>query len=170
MHHRSRNWVQHSASFEQFFIFSGSCFLAHCITSEFFRTADPVSFKIKARMIAMATPYKRGVNAVWKCSSSICAAPPEARCKIPAKTGPNKALKVKLRKLTTPVAVPPSCGGIASLVTLVGHHRRPRGNPRNETKHIGRKDVRVSVEYPRQTSKQHNCAADDHRLAPANPV
>src|SRR5262249_60165381 len=59
---------------------------------------------------------------------------------------------------------------ICFLDYTVRQHRRARSNSRNETKHIGRKDVRVSVEYPRQTSKQHNCAADDHRLAPANPV
>jgi hypothetical protein len=33
-------------------------------------------------------------------------------------TGLSNALKVKLMKLTTPVAVPPSSGGFASLMTV----------------------------------------------------
>ena len=45
-------------------------------------------------------------------------APPETRWSSIPKTGPSKALKVKFTKLITPVAVPPNCGGFASLITV----------------------------------------------------
>ena len=38
--------------------------------------------------------------------------------RIQPKTGPSRALKVKFRKLTTPVAVPLTSGGLASLITV----------------------------------------------------
>ena len=45
-------------------------------------------------------------------------APPWAVRSRPAKTGPRSALNVKFRKLTTPVAVPLTEGGLASLMTV----------------------------------------------------
>src|SRR5215217_6250738 len=82
------------------------------------RTAGPVSFKPSVSKTASATPKRRGVKVVWKCCNSIDTAPPDTLCRIRPNTGPNNALKVKLIKLTTPVAVPPNCGGLASLITV----------------------------------------------------
>ena len=45
-------------------------------------------------------------------------APPDAVRRSPPNTGPSSALNVKLRKFTTPVAVPLYCGGLASLITV----------------------------------------------------
>ena len=49
---------------------------------------------------------------------AIAVAPPLAAARSPPKTGPSRALKVKFRKLMTPVAVPLTCGGLASLITV----------------------------------------------------
>src|SRR4051794_41838364 len=56
-------------------------------------------------------------------------APPETLRRIEPKTGPSSALNVKLRKLITPVAVPPNCGGLASLMTVYGIIAAPDAKP-----------------------------------------
>src|SRR4029453_3526433 len=57
------------------------------------------------------------------------AASPFADISSPPKTGPRSALKVKLMKLTTPVAVPLTVGGLASLITVYGSMAAPAAPP-----------------------------------------
>ena len=57
------------------------------------------------------------------------AAPAAARTSRFANTGPSSALKVKLMKLMTPVAVPPTRGGFASLITVYGIIAAPEAIP-----------------------------------------
>ena len=96
-------------------------------------------------------------------------APPETLCRIQPKTGPSNALKVKFKKLMTPVAVPPNCGGLASLITVYGSIAAPDAIPATRpTDKAGK--LRFAVENPGQTSEQHERGADDHRFAPSDPI
>src|SRR5262245_46357800 len=55
--------------------------------------------------------------------------PPLTFIRILANTGPRSALNVKLMKLTTPVAVPLTFGGFASLMTVYGIIAAPDAIP-----------------------------------------
>ena len=57
------------------------------------------------------------------------AAPAEALRSAHANTGASSALNVKFRKLITPVAVPESDGGLASLITVYGNIAAPDAIP-----------------------------------------
>src|SRR3569832_170806 len=120
MDHCGGNGRKSLAPREQSFIFSCSSCCLHLISPHvprrLLRTAGPVSFKTSVNKTARASPKSRGVKVVWKCCNSIDAAPPDTLCRIRPNTGPNNALKVKIIKLTTPVAVPPNSGGLASLI------------------------------------------------------
>ena len=56
-------------------------------------------------------------------------APPLTLASTHPNTGPSSALNVKFRKLTTPVAVPLTAGGLASLITVYGTIAAPEANP-----------------------------------------
>ena len=60
------------------------------------------------------------------------AAPPATLRRAQANTGPSSALKVKFRKLTTPVAVPLELGRVRFLDHRVGQHRGARRDARDE--------------------------------------
>src|SRR6185369_12918363 len=119
---RGRDGRQGAAAQEQLFVFSGSGFRHHGMPTACAGIrplmAEPVSLRSKVRTTASATPYKSGRNAVWKCSSAIVSAPPLADASSRPNTGPSSALNVKFTKLTTPVAVPLTSGGLTSLITV----------------------------------------------------
>ena len=64
-------------------------------------------------------------------------APPDAVRRSPANTGPSSALNVKLRKFTTPVAVPLYSGGLASLITVYGSIAAPEAMPATSARTYG---------------------------------
>src|ERR1044072_433957 len=101
--HCGGNGCETLASLQQLFILARSCFRAH-LSSCF--AAAPVSFNSNVSTMAISTPKSIGRHARWKCGNSSCEAPPETCCRLQPNTGPSKALKVKVRKLTTTGAVP----------------------------------------------------------------
>ena len=76
---------------------------------------------------------------------------------------------MKLRKLTTPVAVPLTAGGFASLMIVYGSIAAPLASAGDEAERTA-EIRRRAVENPRQAREQHRAAADDHRLAPAKSI
>ena len=167
--------LETQAPFQQPFVFSSSCcvpllHLLASLVSELSRTAGPVSFNSRVRTIAM--PLRK----VAAQSAPDSARVPFARRatgharRIQPKTGPNSALKVKFRKLTTPVAVPPNCGGLASLITVYGSIAAPDASPATRPSTYGGKTSDFAVEDPGEAGEQHDRAADDHRFAPPDPI
>ena len=92
------------------------------------------------------------------------------RSRIQPKTGASSALKVKFRKLTTPVAVPLTSGGLASLITVYGSIAAPDAMPATSPSDVGREHVGAAEEDPGEAREQDDAAGDDHRLAPADPI
>src|SRR5262249_32515003 len=63
---------------------------------------------------------------------------------------------VKLIKLITPVAVPPNCGGLASLITVYGSIAAPDATPATSPSTYGGKTPAgpksIQVKHPRSTT------------------
>src|SRR5580765_6690635 len=69
----------------------------------------------------------------------VGAPPPLAAVSSPANTGPSSALKVKFKKLMTPVAVPLTRGGLASLMIVYGSIAAPLATPATSATEYGGK-------------------------------
>ena len=63
---------------------------------------------------------------------------------------------MKFRKLTTPVAVPLSSGGLASLMTVYGSIAAPDAMPATRPRTYGGNTSGAAVEDPREAREQHD--------------
>ena len=102
-------------------------------------SADAVEQRLERRLVVLER-HRRGAAA-------------DRVSRIQPNTGPSSALKVKLRKLTTPVAVPLICGGLASLITVYGSIAAPEAMPATRPSTYGGKHVGAAVENPREARR-----------------
>ena len=173
MRHCGRNRLEAFALHQQLFVFSRSgCGFIRSPQLPVTSLHEPPVRSLSAgnvRTIGQADAVQQAAR-TWSGSARAkpCAAPPETVSRTRPKTGPSSALKVKFRKLTTPVAVPLILRRVRFLDDGVGQHRGARRDAGNEAEDVGREDARAAIEDPGEAGQQQQGSANDHRLSAAD--
>src|SRR4051812_15218591 len=112
---------------------------------EVFFGAGPVFLRENVRINAHKGADSKRLNPPWEWGRARVVSPLGLPLSREPNTGPSSALKVKFRKLTTPVAVPLSSGGFTSLMTEYGSMAAPDAIP-----------IRMPTAGPRKTEASPN--------------